>query len=239
MKTKEELEAEAAAKVKAEAEKKAKEDADKKLASGDDDDGDPGDESKWDPKTKAYIEKLRKENPAVRTKALDLDTKVQGLNDKYSKVEKQIKKLVGVEEDKEVDADELQKRVGTLEEQLAKKELERVVDRAALKVGLTEEDTEFLQYQVEKHLGTLTDEEEMKEEELLAMAKKIKAKSVRAGNSSVDDKKAGGDKDPDSSDGPTLEAFVAMTITQKSLLYQKQPKVYESLIEQARLKRLI
>lgn len=206
----------------------------KKAAEGADGSEDPKDI----PETlKPYIDKLRKESATYRTKNKELTTQFNDLNGKFSKMDKALKKLTGVETDKEVDPDELasalsQERETNQTLQLRASVLEIAVDHEIV----SRDAVDYLGYLIEKSASELKEGEELSEEDISGLVKKVKTQfGTKKSSTSVEDK-----KDPPPSNGATVtvEQFSKMTITEKSLLFQKNAALYEQLLASAKEKRL-
>jgi hypothetical protein len=195
---------------------------------GDDEDEDDEEEQDSDlgelnPKAKAHIEKLRKENAKARLKNKELETKYTGLNDRFGKLEGGLKKLFG-------DGDDdlpPEKKIEKLSQQNEGLALSNAMKEAALEHGVGKADYEYFEFLVQKKMQGLKDDEELGEEELAKLAKQAKAKSA-AKSTSVE----GGDgPPPDEDDGSlTLEEFSQMGIVARSALYQKDKATYEKMV---------
>jgi hypothetical protein len=203
---------------------------------GDDKDDDSGSLDFSDPKAaKSAVEKLRAENAKHRKKNKALEAQFGNLSERYSKMEKGFKTALGQEDDdEEVTPEKAKERILAAENKAAIAEL-------ALEHGLGKEDAEYFQFLVVKAAGALEEGEELDEEGIEELAKKAKARSAPKSTSvNGKGKKAGSDAPPpadgDADDGPSLEEFKSMSLTAKSLLYQKDPKRYETLNEATKAK---
>lgn len=193
-----------------------------------DQNSDPGD---WTPEQKAYLEKLRKENAKFRTRSKELDSKYSNLNTKFSKIENGLKSLFGEGEGSETDPEV---QVSQLTEALQAKDIQHSITELAYDHAVPKEDKEYFEYLMMKRLQNLGEDEELGEDDIAEIAKQAKARKG-AGASSV----GTGDK-PNGAANPTaitLAQFKKMSITEKSALYGKNPKLYESLTIQAKENR--
>jgi len=191
------------------------------------DDQSPGDDDpKWDEKTKAYIKKLRDESASHRTKSKDLASKLQ-LSEKQKK---DILKAAGIETESEK-PEELVKVLSAGNNELA---FRTAVLQSALEQGIASDDVEYYEFLIRKATAELDESDELSEDALRDIAKKCK--KTKSTSTSV----GNGGKSPPNPDGNsqlTLDQFVRMNISEKSLLYQKQPELYSQLWAEAKSKK--
>lgn len=188
------------------------------------------DDPKLDEKTKAYIAKLRKENASARTKNKDLASKFKISEDQ----KKAILKAAGIETEEDDPAEKI-KTLSAQSDQLA---LRSTILESAIQQGIKADDLEFYQFLVSKALADLKDEEELDEEKLAEIVKKVNKASTKGAGSSVGTGKDG--KKPPNPEGNgevTLDQFIRMSITEKSVLYEKNPDLYKELVAEAKAKR--
>ncbi len=192
------------------------------------------DDPKWDDRTKSYIKKLREENASSRKKNKELDNSNKALTER----QKAILKAAGLEEEAD-DPEEQVKQLSLNNSQLAFK---NAILESAVHHGIAGDDVEYFEFLVAKAVDGLEEGAELSEEQLAEIATKVKkagkgkaSTSTKGGNG-----KEGGEPPPPGASGEvSLDAFVAMTITEKSQLYEKQPEVYKKLFEEARSKKRI
>lgn len=198
---------------------------------GDEEEDDSLDESKLDPKTKAYIAKLRKENAKHRTKA-------KNARNSNAELLKKFKEVLG--ESDEEDPEVLAKNLKSENEGLA---LRSIVLEQAVEYGVGKDAREFFEFFVGKKFASLEEGEELSDEDFAEAAKLAKkaARNIGGGDggggsrTSVDDTNAGGN--PNKTKGVTLEQFKNMTVTEKSDLFIKNRTLYDELFAQANPKR--
>jgi hypothetical protein len=207
----------------------------KKSSTGGDDEEDEEDdsldESKLDAKTKAYIQKLRKENGKHRTRAKDERVKNAELVSKF-------KQMLGGDE--EEDAETIAQRLKQQNEELA---VSTIILEQAVEHSVGKQDREFFEFFVKKKLASLEEGDELSEEDFADAAKLAKRASRNMGSAD------GGSENRTSVDGShninpdkkntsvTLEKFKQMGITERSELFTKNRKLYDELFAQAHPKR--
>lgn len=185
------------------------------------------DELGFSEKQKAYIKSLRDESAKHRKKAKDLESSVKTTNDRLSKFEEGLKKLVGGEEDNLTPEEKMEK----LQAQNDAHVLKGAIRDAAWEHGITKDQYDYFDFLVTKELEGLGENEELSDEKLEAIAKKAKAQGGgKPGNSSVDGKGGNDKPDPGNPDGLTLAKFKLMGIVEKSRLYQTNPDLYNQLL---------
>lgn len=187
-----------------------------------------GDDLGWTDEQKAYIDGLRKENAKYRTRAKERDSEVQGLNERLGRFETGLKKLFG-DEESDMTPEEQVEILQAHNEQLA---VQSALKEAAFEYGIGRDDYEYFEFMVAKRLGELEEGEELTEDDLDDIANMARQRSGAPGTTSVE----GGDPPPpdQQAGGVTLEEFMEMGIGQKSVLYQKDRKLYETLSMQER-----
>lgn len=207
-----------------------------KAESGDDDEGtdDKVDESKLDAKTKAYIEKLRKESAKNRVKARDTASKLKAEEER----KKAILKAAGIEsEDDEPAEVKLQKS----QQESSNLQFRNAILETAVTNGVPAASLKYFQFLMTEAVTELEEDEELSDEklaEIVAEAKK-QGGSGKA-NTTVGGKGKGSGQAPNPNGGSTeisLDTFTRMTITEKSELYVKNPSKYEALVKEAKQKK--
>jgi hypothetical protein len=188
-------------------------------------------ESKWDPETKKYIESLRSEAGKHRT-----DKKA--LNDRLEKLEKGLKATLGLE-----DNEPPEKKIESLKAQTEAQQFQTAVLEAAIENGIGKDQIDYFQFLIEKAASQLTDGDEITADSMMEIVGKVKkaggASNSNGGNTSVD---TTGKPNPDGAvdyGGLSLEQFARMSITEKSVMYTKNPDRYASMMKDAKQKRLI
>ena len=136
----------------------------------------------WNPKQRAYLEDLRKENAKHRTKAKDLESKLDATAQQLSKIETGFKNVFGDNEDTLTPEEQLE-QVKARNEAL---ELNQAISETADEYGVTGEDKDYFRYLLTQELQGLGEDEEISEEQLETIAKKAKARSASS-TTSVDD----------------------------------------------------
>lgn len=215
-------------KAKVEEAKKAYETEKAKSDDPDDDDSAEMDESKLDEKTKRYLAKLRKENANHRSKAKDLKSKLSESEEKR----RAILKAAGIEDESDTPEQKLKAREAELE-QIA---VRQAILELAIQNGVNKDNLEFFEFLVSKEAQKLGEGEELGDEQIAEIVKKVKKSGSKGtANSTVE-----GGKNPPPSGGPTevtLDKFVRMSISEKSLLYEKNRDLYERLVQEAKAKK--
>ncbi len=172
------------------------------------------------------IKSLRSENAKHRTEK-------QALSVRLSKLEDGLKKVTGGDDEKETPEEKLSK----LSEEAHSAHIRNAMLELAVEHGVSKDDYEFFEFSMMKRLDSLEEGEELSEEDFTEILVKVK-KGNGQGNTSV----GGGDqknKDPKGSGAVTVEQFTRMGMIEKSRLYNEKPEVYNSLMKQAREKKLI
>lgn len=211
-----------------EADKKKK----KKPASGkqdDEEDQEPSqeqlDEMIKDPaKAKAYIKSLRKENAKHRTGKKNLD-------ERLGKLEKGLKSLVSGDDDEE-DSLSPEEKLETLTQRTHVEAYQRAILEKAVDNGITGKDgRELFEFYVSKAANELEEGEELDDDAITEIAEKVK--KLTGVKKSAKTSVGGGEPNPEGGDDLTLDAFCAMTTTEKTNLFQKQNSVYNKLFKEA------
>lgn len=195
------------------------------------------DETGWNEDTKKYIKSLRDENAKHRTKSKDLEAKLQGFEERFSKFDKGLKTLLGQEEGEELSPED---QVQQLQSHVEQSEFERAVLESAIENGIPPQQMKYYRFLLGEALNGLDEDGELSEEimsDIIAQVQGVSGTPRAAGNSSVDGKPGQGPQGDNS--GVTLDAFVKMGITDRSNLYNKHPETYSKLMAEARQKRLI
>jgi hypothetical protein len=219
------LEAKAAEAEKAYNDAKAAEDAKSKEAPKEGED-DP----KWDENTKAYIKKLRDENASHRTKGKDLASKLKEANERT----KAILKAAGIEDESEKPEEKLK----TLTAQSETLALRNAVLESAVQHGISGEDVEFFEFLITKALSQLEEGEELSDEILTKIVTQVKKQGGKGASSSVGGKGGSGGQPPPGDSGKiSLDDFCRMGMMAKTELYNKDPKLYQALMDEAKAKR--
>lgn len=221
------VEAEAKAKEAYE-EAKAKAEAEPK----DDPSDDPDDQSKWTPEqTKAYIEKLRKENATHRTKNKELASKFKVSEEQ----KKAVLKAIGIESDDE----KPEEKVKALTSETQNLAFRNAILESAVQHGIPADKVKYYQFLVTEAASELEDGAELSDEQLEEIVKDVKASSGTKGNTSVGKGGKNGKEPPPP--GPSgdisLDQFCRMTMLQKSELYTKNPDLYKTLLAEAKAKK--
>lgn len=189
---------------------------DQKDEDGDDDQADLSPEE-----YKKIIKGLRAENAKRRLKE-----KTQ--TEKMSKFEKALKVLGGEDEDENPEA-----QLDVMSQNYQSAVTRNAILELALENGISgSENLEYFEFLMGKALGSLEEGEEMTEDQLEEILTKCSKKGAGPANTSTKDsgvkggKKLGDDKNTE----VTQEEFNKMGITQKSLLFQKNPELYKKLM---------
>lgn len=181
----------------------------------------------WTDEQKAYIESLRKENAKYRTKSKELETQYTSINERFSKVEKGLKGLFG--EGEEGDDMPPEQKLEVMQAQNENLVLNNALTEAALEYGVGKQDYSYFKFLVQEKLQALEEGEELTEEDLDVIAKQSKRGSA-ASSTSVEE----GDIAPEQTGGVTLDAFKAMGINERSMLFSKNEVLYKQLVAQER-----
>jgi hypothetical protein len=204
----------------------------KAAADADPDPVDPElDDSKLDPKTKAYLAKLRKENASHRNKNKDLVSKVQTVEQRN----KAILKAAGLL-DEEKPEEKLANAAATNNQQA----FEILILKSSRAHKIPDENLEFYEYLMAKAFNALEEGDELSEEDLAAIVTKCKGGAGKSATSTVlrfdKDGKPIKEAGPGESGQMTLDKFCEMSITEKSKLYLESPEVYETFFKAAKAK---
>lgn len=194
----------------------------------DDDEGEKPDESDWDPKTKAYIEKLRRESAKHRTKGNNLEKD-------FGKLKQVVKELLG-EDDDEVTPEKLEGLKG----QVNGLSFQNAALQAAIEHGVGKDQIEYFEFLLGKRAAELGDGEELSQEDIADIAKKANGASGGGSGSGKFQTSVGEGRrtpDPGKKSDITLDQFARMTVTEKSDLYVKNRALYDQLLKEAKEKR--
>jgi hypothetical protein len=177
------------------------------------------------------IKSLRTENADRRTKSNNLSTRLENIENGF-------KTMFGDDVDNKLTPEQRLEQVSGENQSLS---YNNAVTNMAYENGIPHENFEYFSFLMEKAVNNLDEGQELSEEDLKLVIQQSKALvKAEAGesNSSVDGKQKEG-QDPNSATGVTLDSFVSMGMVQKSELYRKSPDIYNSMIKQAREKRLL
>jgi hypothetical protein len=239
MPTPEELEA-AKAKEKADAEAKAKADAEAAAKKKLEEEGgggptDPKDdlEGKWDDDTKKYVKSLRDEAAKNRTDKKQFRKELDDLKAGLSKA-------LGID-----NGVPPEKQIENLKAQTEAQKFRTAILEVALDNDIRKDQVDYFSYLVEKETSKLEEGDELAEEQIQEIVAKVKKAGTTSangngGNTSVDDKNKRPNPDGGKGyDGMTVEQFARLSITEKSLMYEKNPDKYSAFWKEAQEKRLI
>lgn len=205
-----------------------------------DDGGDPGELDYSDPKaTKAAIEALRKENAASRKAKKDLESKFNGVNERFSKLEKGLKGLFG-EGDDDIPPEE---RVSKLSQANQELEGRTALLELAYENDIPKDSVKYFSFLVSEAVDGLKEGEELSEDALAEIVKDVRAKAASP-RTSVGGKGDGTGnpppaKDPSSGDDMTVEQFVKLNMGEKTKLFRDNKDLYTRLMVQAKEQRKI
>jgi len=193
------------------------------------------DGSNWSDDVKSYVSKLRNENASWRKKVREFEAKTTTLETKLGSFESGLKKLVGGEEDDKTSPEE---KLTILEQTRQGLELENAILASAVENGIPADQFEYYSFLLNNRFAKLEENEELSEEMLEEVISKVKGNvSAGAKNTSVEGSNT---PNPESTPGTvTLEQFKNMSMTEKSVLFQKNKDLYNSLFSQAKAKRLL
>ncbi len=182
--------------------------------------------SKLDPRAQKLIHDLRKENGDHRIK-----------NRALAEGQEKLKKAMveaGIIEDDEGDPQEKLQAVGA---QLQGATVKGGILEAGIEYGVGKEGLKYFEFLVADRLQTLGDDEELTQEDLAELAKEARGRqNPVTSTTSVPGNKS---PNPQASGEVTLDQFVQMSITDKSLLYTKNPDLYNRLFSEAKAKKLL
>jgi len=115
--------------------------------------------------------------------------------------------------------------------------MENAILSIAVQNNIGADSLEYFQFLVSKRANELQEGEELTDEDLKPILDEVKSKqkSTQASTSvSPDQTKT----NPNAGSDVTLEQFAKMGMLDKSALFRKNPQLYESLMAQARTKKL-
>lgn len=180
--------------------------------------------SKLDEATRNYILSLRKEAGGYRTKAKEANDLLKG-----------VKTSLGLD-----DQASPEEKIKSLNAQTTNLAHENAVLANALEHGVQKDGLDYFSYLVTREAGLLKDGEELQATKIAELAAEAKAKAVKPGASTSVVPAAGGQTPPPANGNTmTVEGFVALSITQRSTLFNTHPEVYSELFSQAVKKGLI
>lgn len=185
--------------------------------------------SKLDPAVQKLISDLRKENGDHRVKN-------KSLAESHGKLKQAL-----------VDAGIIEDDSGTAEEKLAAvtnglqgATLRNAILENALEYGVGKDAIKYFEFLVQDRLASLEEDGELTENDLAELAQEARGRSGASGSgtTSVGDSK-GTKPNPQGSGEVTLDQFTAMNITDRTLLFKKNPDVYNRLFAEAKSKKLL
>lgn len=186
------------------------------------------DESTLDERTKNYLKRMRAENAKHRTRANKLETE-------FESVKARLKGLVGGEDG---DDETPEQKIEGLASSVNSLSMENAILSIAVQNNIGADSLEYFQFLVSKRTNELQEGEELTDEDLKPILDEVnsKRKSTQSSTSvSPDQTKT----NPTAGSEITLEQFSKMGMLDKSALFRKSPQLYESLMVQARTKKLI
>jgi hypothetical protein len=189
------------------------------------------DESKLDEKTKSYIAKLRKEAAGHRTKAKDLKSKLSAEEERR----KAILKAAGIEDE----SDDPVEKFKAASQQNDTLTFRNAILESAVQNGISGEEVEFFEFLVSKSVSSLEEGDELSDEQMAEIVKKVKGKAKGAANTTVGKggKEGSGSPNPDDKGDISLDQFSRMTMMEKSKLYVDNPGLYNTLMKEAKEKK--
>ncbi len=176
---------------------------------------------------------------SLRGESADHRTKNNNLNTRLEKMETGLKAMFGDDGNGQDLTPEQQ--ISQLQSSVENSSYENAVQGMAYEAGIPHGNYEYFQFLMQKEVGGLEEGQELSEEtlaEIVGKAKGFSDSNIDDSNSTVLEKEKG-NQNPDQKGEISLEAFVKMSVTQKSELYTKSPEVYNSLFKQAKEKRLL
>lgn len=177
------------------------------------------------------IKSLREENASHRTKNNNLSTRLES-------IEKGFKTMFGGESEGQELTPEQQ--IEQLQGGYENLSYENAVMGLAYENGIPMENYEYFNFLMGKAVNGLEEGQELSEEDLLQVIQKSKGFNATMDDSNTSVDGNNGNNDPNQQSGEiTLSSFTNMSVVEKSELYRKNPAVYNSLMKQAREKRLL
>lgn len=176
---------------------------------------------------------------SLRGESADHRTKNNNLNTRLEKMETGLKAMFGDDGDGQDLTPEQQ--ISQLQSSVENSSYENAVQGMAYEAGIPHGNFEYFQFLMQKEVGGLEEGQELSEEtlaEIVGKAKGFAGSNINDSNSTVTENDKG-KQNPDQNGEVSLDAFVKMSVTQKSELYTKSPEVYNSLFKQAKEKRLL
>lgn len=212
----------------------ANDEQDSSDAQGDDQSTDELGALKLSEEQKSYIEKLRKENAKWRNKSKASNAEMTKLQERLSKLEGGLKKVVGADDEDEVDPET---QIQALSAKAQKIEFEKTLSDLAIEHGIGKETFRYFKFVVNEALEALDEGEELDEDAIAELAIQAKRFGTSKGTgSSVGTKGPGATQE---TGAVTFEKFVKMSIQEKSALYGKSPELYNRLMSEAKEKRAL
>lgn len=186
--------------------------------------------SKLDSSVQDYIKELRAENAKTRTERNNLSTRMENFENGF-------KQMFGDEgEGQELTPEQQIESLNTNFQDLS---FSNAVMGIAYQNDVPHDKLEYFEFLMNKEVEGLEEGQELSEESLAGLIQKVKGSGFQGeANSSVNEGNAAG-KDPNASGATNLDAFVGMSLQERSELYRKDPNTYNALYKQAREKRLL
>lgn len=216
----------------------------KKLNQNDDDDaggaddidngkGDENEDEGFDysdaDKTKAEIQKLRKENAKHRIKNKETNARLSALETKFGGV----KKALGVEEEESPE-----EKAEKLQSQNERLQLEVHIAQLARDFEIPKEHDKYFRFLLASKMEQLEEGEELSDEDLEEVVKDVRTVSAKKGSGSSG-VNASGKKADEGAGDITVEKFAKMNLGERSEIYTKNPGQYNSLFQAAKEKGLL
>lgn len=178
------------------------------------------------------IKALREENAKHRTTNKEL-------MDRFGKLESGLKGLFG-DNDPGDPNKPIEDKITALEAKIQEeaaireaREAEAALTQLAYDHKIPNDERDYFEFLIEKELGSLKEGEQLSQEAIEEIAKKVRVKSAPSATSVTDGE--GGPKIPSNKDGEvTIDEFKDMSMGQKSALYSKDPALYNRLMNQAK-----
>jgi hypothetical protein len=183
-------------------------------------------------KVQKELKKLRKENASRRVSSKEANEKLA----KMEETQKKLKVALGLEEE-----DDPAEQVESLRSQNEALQMEIQLNSIASELEIPAKGQKYFKFLIHDRLSELEEGEELSDEDLAEIAKEVKGMGGNAPSSTGVNSggQGGGGKAPSKGDEMTVEQFGQMSLTEKSALYQKNPKEYERLFSAAKEKGLV
>ena len=175
-----------------------------------------------------YIRDLRQESAGYRTKSKEFENRFTTIETQLNGV----KKAFGLEKEELTE-----ERFDAMANKSSELELKNAVLESAYTLGVPPKGLDYFQYLVGSKVSELGEGQELGDEALAGLAQEAKSKfsDAFASKTSVDsgNSKTQTGQNPGASGEVNLDAFVAMTTSEKSELYAKTPELYNKLKDAA------